>query len=84
MLLIIAFIEAPASPFGILNEHITMGSDGRLWIARIAGNAILALTLDGVFTSYPTAGSPFNVATGKDGNIWFTDFSSSKIDKLIY
>ncbi len=66
---------------------IVSGSDGALWVAGGAGG-IARVTTSGVVTTYsqglgPTD-DPFAMATGPDGNIWFTETNANKIGRLIY
>jgi virginiamycin B lyase len=44
------------------------------------------VTTSGVFTEYnvPTAASqPYDITSGPDGNIWFTEQSGNKIGKIV-
>ncbi len=63
---------------------ITSGSDKRLYFVDANGN-IGALTTDGKASHYviptPKAGVSA-IASGADGNIWFTEFASNKIARM--
>jgi len=74
---------------------ITNGPDGALWFTESGpdnyngtpqgGNRIGRITTSGDITEYavPTANSqPWGIATGSDGNIWFTENRFYKIGKL--
>src|SRR6266536_2803690 len=61
-----------------------------LLTAIIAGVSLLGLSsapvwaAAGTVTEYPipTKGTPFAIAAGPDGNLWFTEFDGSKIGRI--
>lgn len=73
---------------------MTAGSDGSLWFTVYTGpgesssNEIGQITTAGQVTMYPIPTSsaanvgPFGIATGLDGNIWFTEVWANKIGRL--
>jgi virginiamycin B lyase len=58
-----------------------------LWFAEQAGDAIGRITTTGVVTEF-TAGitrpgaAPFGIATGPDGNLWFTEITGNRIGSI--
>ena len=63
---------------GVGPDAICVGSDGALWFAEAASNAIGRLTTSGKYTEYPIDGKysqPSGIAAGPDGALWFTDFA---------
>jgi virginiamycin B lyase len=72
------------------NPHgMVFGPDGALYIAEsgtnIGGNAIARLTSAGELREFflpAGAGSPWGIAVGSDGKIWFTEVSSGKVGRL--
>ncbi len=73
---------------------ITTGPDGNLWFTESAAtpigggqfaNHIGRITPNGVITEFtlPTVySSPWGIAVGPDGNIWFTDLYGNEIGKI--
>ena len=57
-----------------------------MWFAEASGDLIGKITPAGVITEYPAGSvpgsSPWGIAAGPDGNIWFTEVYSHKIGKL--
>ena len=71
--------EHTGSTSAVLNQVVS----GQL--PTQGGNKIGRLTTAGVFTEYtvPTsAGEPYGIATGHDGNLWFTEAEGNKIGKI--
>jgi streptogramin lyase len=72
---------------GAQPQGIDVGADGNLWVA-LAGagaNAIARVTPAGTVTSFPVptvSASPFAVAAGPDGNVWFTERSAGRIGRI--
>jgi streptogramin lyase len=65
---------------------LAVGVDGNLYYGGSGSNLIGALTTAGVETDYPipTGGAhPIDLTSGPDGNIWFAEFSTNKIGRLI-
>jgi len=74
-------------PGGGAPLRIVMGPDGALWFTQgtptpFQGGGISRITTDGVITnlyhapvSYTQPSSPFDLAVGPDGALWFTDLS---------
>jgi streptogramin lyase len=53
--------------------YLTSGPDGAIWFGETVTNKIGRLTTGGTFTEYPTTTAPFTLATGADGNVWFSE-----------
>ena len=69
---------AGESTFGL--PGITTGSDGNLWLSAPASNAGAILSFNPTthaITSYNTTinASPYGMAFGPDGNVWFTELA---------
>lgn len=75
------------------NQHpgdITTGADGRLWLTEaaspdgLATGAVVGMATDGTATAYPSApgGSPYAIAAGPRGDLWFTDSVFAALGKL--
>lgn len=72
-------------------QSITTGADGNLWTAPFgsADNVILRVTPGGSVTPFPivsqagaeTRGA-LDLATGPDGNVWFTEFAQRRIGRI--
>lgn len=69
-------IPGNASP-----SALVVGPDGAIWVSDFYG-AIWRVSLSGSFTKYPIAADPFDLATGSDGNLWFTDELSNRIGRM--
>ncbi len=66
---------------------ITSGTDGAIWYVTQdhPGGTIGRITPAGVITEFivPTAGSnPGSIATGPDGNLWFTESGANNIGRM--
>lgn len=73
---------------------ITAGPDGNVWFAESAATPTLAnrvankigrITPDGTITEFPipsTFCEPLGMATGADGNLWFTEYATDKIGRV--
>ncbi len=63
-------------PTSVSYPHdITSGPDGALWFTEGAAGKVGRLTPAGVFSEYPAPGSPWAIASGADGNLYFSDVS---------
>lgn len=51
---------------------MALGSDGAFWFVKGFGNRIGRLTTAGHVTWFPTKNRPYNLVSGPDGNIWYT------------
>lgn len=75
------FALPPSSSGPDRPNDIIVGPDGALWITEFVGNAIARMTLDGSVTNVfaiPTAEAfPRFIASGTDGNLWFTENGSA-------
>ncbi len=63
---------------------MVLGPGGNAWIT-MRSNAIGKVTAAGAVTKYamPTPNSsPFDIAAGLDGNLWFTEFDGNKIGRI--
>lgn len=60
---------------------ITPGPDGSLWVAMPPGQ-IGQLTTAGDVTLHPAGGFPYGIATGADGNLWFTDTEGDSVGRM--
>jgi streptogramin lyase len=81
--------EYPLPTTGTAPWGITAGPDGNMWFTEpdYGPGAIGKITTNGVVTEYlitippgatlPFAPSPLYIAAGPDGNLWFTESSSS-------
>jgi streptogramin lyase len=75
-----------------IDEAITAGADGNLWITEACGfldpacrDGIARVTPTGAVTEYPIAhrdGRPSGITTGPDGNVWFTESSRPYIGRI--
>lgn len=86
--------EFPFPPNVAGPTDITLGPDGALWFSVCGvylhqpidgGSRIGRLTPDGALTTFPLpspASCPLGIATGPDGNIWFTQRDVSKIGRI--
>jgi virginiamycin B lyase len=67
---------------------MAVGRDGALWYTESgpSANAIGRMTTGGVVPNHfpvPTPGSePFDITTGPDGALWFTEFLGNKIGRI--
>ncbi|MDX6257368.1 MAG: virginiamycin lyase, partial [Frankiales bacterium] len=64
---------------------ITVGSDGKLWIAEAFINRIGRMTTSGTLTTFavPTSdGRPWGMVTGPDGNVYYTEINGNKIGRI--
>jgi virginiamycin B lyase len=69
---------------------ITTGSDGATWFTTVGGrtNAIVRATTDGAMTAFVggigglTNDEYLGIASGSDGNLWFTEYATSKIGRI--
>jgi streptogramin lyase len=71
-----------SGPEGIASSAV----DGKLYFGEFTSNDIASITTSGVTATFaiPTAGSGVNsVASGPDGNIWFSEGLAGKIGRLI-
>lgn len=83
------------TPTGALTEYsafgfyiirgITRGPDGNMWF--VGGGKIGKITPAGVITIYTIPNpdpqeSIYHIATGSDGNLWFTEIVANKIGKI--
>jgi virginiamycin B lyase len=55
-------------------HSITVGPDNALWFNESGDFKIGRITLQGAVTEYPTPDATFGIATGPDGNLWFTTY----------
>lgn len=53
---------------------ITVGPDNALWFNESGVQKIGRITTQGVLTEFPTPDATFGIATGPDGNLWFTTY----------
>jgi streptogramin lyase len=51
---------------------LALGSDGAFWFVKGFGNRIGRLTTGGAVKWFPTKNRPYNLVSGPDGNIWYT------------
>lgn len=51
---------------------ITVGPDDALWFNESGSMKIGRISLQGRVTEFPTPDATFGIATGSDGNLWFT------------
>jgi virginiamycin B lyase len=56
-------------------RDITSGPDGALWFTEGPAGKIGRMTTAGVFSEFSAPGSPFAIASGADGNLYFSDVS---------
>ena len=64
---------------------IKVGSNGNLWFAEFGGsNEIGEVTTGGAITEFPqgTGSGAFDLATGADGNMWYTGFFGPTIGRF--
>ena len=64
-------IRAGANP-----QLLTLGADGNIWIPEIGLASLGHLSPSGAYGEVPLPcnyGGPFGIASGSDGDIWFTD-----------
>jgi len=75
------FISELAIPSGQEGHVITYGPDGAFWFTIPSANKIGRFVVGGAVAEIdiPTAASnPYGIATGRDGNIWFGEASSTQ------
>jgi virginiamycin B lyase len=68
-------VDFKVPTFGSNPRDMTSGPDGALWFTEGPGGKVGRMTLAGVFSEYSTPGSPFAIASGADGNVYFSDVS---------
>ena len=56
-------------------RDITSGPDGALWFTEGPAGKIGRMTTAGVFSAFSAPGSPYAIASGADGNLYFSDVS---------
>jgi len=59
-------------------QQMTVGPDNAIWFTQPNVHDIGRVAIDGSITYFPTGGVPVGIATGSDGNIWFSDESKGK------
>jgi streptogramin lyase len=83
-------------PSFALTHTITLGPDGNMWFAEVGTDKIGRITPNGTITEFdlPTAATrgpstdfdagsqPFDIITGPDGALWFTEFTGDKIGRI--
>lgn len=77
--------EYSALPEGVRSSHIISGPDGKLWVSEFDEHGNLwKVTTAGVGTEVPVPDSTWivDLATGPDGNVWFT-VSTKLIGKVV-
>jgi|GEM_PF-7037451 len=57
-------------------NNIIEGSDGKVWVG-VEQPIVLRMDLNGGSTCFPTTGFTETVAAGPDGNVWFTEATST-------
>ena len=68
--------------------EIVAGLDGNLWLSQSHPSApqgeIVRVAPNGTFVTFPLqkGSRPLGLATGPDGNIWFTDWSGNAIGRM--
>jgi virginiamycin B lyase len=76
------FYDSPrGGPYGI-----AVAADGTAWASLQSGNQILRIGTDGAVKAYdlPRAASiPSDVAIGPDGAVWFIEYHSNAIGRLV-
>src|SRR6185503_6836223 len=62
---------------------ITGGPDGNLWVTGQFGH-VVRVTTTGVVTDFPVTApsSPFGLAAGRDGRLWFTEFANNRVNAI--
>ena len=56
--------------------------DGSVWIAEPSADRIWHFTPNGTYTAIDVSGQPTEVAIGRDGNPWFTQYTGNKIGRI--
>jgi streptogramin lyase len=59
------------------SQGITAGPAGDVWITESSRTAIARITIDGTVTEHIPSSEPIRIATGSDGNIWFSEGNDS-------
>jgi streptogramin lyase len=89
-----AFTEYPIPTPAAVPEGITVGSDGALWFTERQGagsspynsvSGIGRITTSGSIIEYPIPSlnaSPYSIAAGSDGALWFTELSGNRIGRI--
>lgn len=94
--LVAVAVLSPATALGAITEHdlgggdvraagMTVGSDGALWFTELGANRIGRIATDGTVTTFAigVSGQPHDIASGPDGNLWFTyDAFGDKIGRI--
>ena len=57
------------------------------YIIGSGASAVAKITMTGAVTEYPlanTVAGPMMITKGPDGNLWFTEYSASKIGEIVF
>ena len=77
--------QFPVGDPAVYLRNITQGPDSNLWFTNPDSN-IGRITLTGTVTNFtlpPTSfGSPFDITTGSDGTLWFTELLGNRIARI--
>jgi streptogramin lyase len=80
-------ISAPAaaSTATAMPTGIVTGPDGNLWMAETGVDKIAQIIPAGVVTEFPvpTGSEPLDLAIGNDGKLYFTEWESSNIGRML-
>ncbi|MGH8974658.1 MAG: virginiamycin B lyase family protein, partial [Acidimicrobiia bacterium] len=73
----------PVLPAG--DFHMTVGSDGNLWVAEYVANTIRQLAPTGEVSAFAVpspASAPSDLTAGPDGSVWFTEENGNRIGRI--
>jgi streptogramin lyase len=65
--------------------YITVGGDGNLWFTEYISGNVSRITTNGFITEFPTPEGSYltGIASGRDKNIWFYEYSVSYIAEFL-
>lgn len=73
------------SPAGTIGQrHFVLGPDGNLWLTH--GPGLARIQTNGTIVEYPipTPGdAPTGLVVGSDSNLWFSEYTSGRIGRLV-
>jgi streptogramin lyase len=62
---------------------IVAGADGRIYVTGKDSHNLARLNADGSFRFYATNSEPFQIVNGPDGDLYFTDQASTRVQRFL-